>query len=315
MDGTHIVKLIGDPHLGREFKNNVPLERRGEREEMMFKDFEHQLMCPDDLIICIGDLFDHWYIKPEYLKRTLHIILDWRWKNKNKHLIILQGNHDYSPTQGVYGAFDILTLALEPYDNIHVVRKTETICGIMCFPWQWDKSALEQLDDITLWTNTAVGHWDLVDYGGDTGHLCPSKQLQEHGVKRIISGHWHISGTYDVDGVEVWCTGSMQPMTHAEDPEGKMYVTLTAKDFEQADLSSFKDKYVRVLGERGRLDLTAPEGCLGFKVQTQQEDQKVEERVTLGDFDMDKILDKHLKAKEVPEPVSKKIKERLRDIA
>src|SRR5881392_1536159 len=136
------MKLIGDPHLGREFKNNVPLDRRGEREEMMLKDFEKQLIVPDDLIIIVGDLFDHWHIKWQYLHRTIDIILSWQSRSPKKHLVILQGNHDYSPANGVYGAFDVLDLALEPYDNIHVVRKPETVCGVVCFPWQWDRSAL-----------------------------------------------------------------------------------------------------------------------------------------------------------------------------
>lgn len=308
------MKLIGDPHIGREFKQNVPLDRRGERERKMLSEFVVQINAPDDLIIIVGDLFDSWHIKWEYLEATLGIILNWQKYNPHKHLIILQGNHDYSPSGDVRGAFDILELSLHPYSNIHVVRRPETICGVMFFPWQWDQSALEQLDDITLWTDTAVGHWDLADYGGDTGHLCPSIQLKERGVKTIISGHWHIAGVYDVGGVDVQCTGSMQPMTHAEDPEGKMYVTLTAVEYEKADPSSFRDKYVRVLGERGR-EFTPPETCLGFRIKTVDAEPDEVEKVSLGDFDIQKILEKSLKKHEVPEPVSKEIKEHLRDIS
>jgi hypothetical protein len=307
------MKLIGDPHIGREFKNNVPLDRRGEREEMMLAELDKQLFVPDDLIVIVGDLFDHWHIKWHYLDETLNLFLEWQHRNPKKHLVILQGNHDYSPSKGVRGAFDILELALTPYSNIHVVRRPETLCGIMFFPWQWERSALEQLDDINLWTDTAIGHWDLVDYGGDTGHLCPAGELAKRGVKRIIGGHWHIAGDYDVGGIIVQCTGSMQPMTHAEDPEGKMYVTLTEEEYARTSPEEFKDKYVRVyIGPKGTAE--APPTCLGFKVQKAGTDQKVEERVTLGDFDIQKILDKNLKANEVPEPVSKEIKEHLRDI-
>ena len=309
------MKIVGDPHIGREFKNNVPLDRRGEREEMMLAEFDKQINAPDDLIVIIGDLFDHWHIKWHYLDETLALILEWQHRNPNKHLVILQGNHDYSPVRSVRGAFDILELSLRPYDNIHVVRRPETVCGVVFFPWEWGRSALEQLDDITLWTNTAVGHWDLVDYGGDTAHLCPAVELEEHGVKRIISGHWHIAGEYNIAGVTVQCTGSMQPMTHAEDPVGKMYVTLTAEEYQKADPTSFRDKYVRVVGERGRDDISPPETCLGFKIQMKDETEQQEaERVTLGDFDINKILDKHLKSKAVPEDISKEIKEHLGDL-
>jgi calcineurin-like phosphoesterase family protein len=308
------MKLIGDPHLGRKFERNVPLDRRGERERMMFEQFEKELLVPDDLIVMVGDLFEHWYISYEHLYQTIEIILRWQHLFSNKKLILLQGNHDYSPTEGVYGAWDILELTLLPYDNIHVVRKPVTLCGVMFFPWQWDRTALEQLDDIKLWTNTAVGHWDLVDYGGDTGHLCPAGKLHENGVTNIYSGHWHLAGSYNVDGVDVTCTGSMQPMTHAEDPEGKMYVTLTAEEYARTDGATLKDRYVRVLCGPGE-QVEAPETCLGFKVQKLSEEQKVEERVTLGDFDIDKILDKHLKKQEVPEEVASEIKEHLGGIA
>lgn len=305
------MKIIGDPHIGREFKSNVPLDRRGEREEMMLAELDKQLFAPDDLIVIIGDLFDHWHIKFKYLDETLALFLEWQHRNPDKHLVILQGNHDYSPAGGVKGAFDVLELALLPYYNIHVVRRPETVCGVVFFPWEWGRSALEQLNDITLWTDTAIGHWDLVDYGGDTAHLCPAVDLKAHGVERIISGHWHVAGDYDVDGVSVWCSGSMQPMTHAEDPEGKMYVTLSAEDYANADGEDFRDKYVRVLVGKGE-DISPPPTCLGFKMQTKgSEEQQEAERVSLGEFDIQNILDKHLKAKSVPEDISKEIKEHL----
>lgn len=308
------MKLIGDPHIGREFKANVPLDRRGDREEMMFTQFEKELLVPDDLIIVIGDLFEHWYIKSEYLYRTLSILLSWQKKNPKKKLILLQGNHDYSPAEGVYGAWDILELALQPYDNIHVVRTPQTLCGVMFFPWEWARTAEEQLDDELLWTDTAVGHWDLGDYGGDTGHLCPAERLNSQGVTRIISGHWHLAGDYVVGGIKVTCTGSMQPMTHAEDKEGKLYVTLTEQEYNAADPTSFKDKYVRVTCDKGS-EVNPPPTCLGFKTHLSNEKPEAVERVSLGVFDINKILEKHLTSHKVPEPVQKEIKERLNGIA
>ena len=56
------MKLIGDPHLGRVFKTNVPLDRRGEREVMMQNQFWDEIHSIDDLIVIVGDLFDHWYV-------------------------------------------------------------------------------------------------------------------------------------------------------------------------------------------------------------------------------------------------------------
>jgi hypothetical protein len=157
-----------------------------------------------------------------------------------------------------------------------------------------------------------VGHWDLVDYGGDTGHLCPASELRKHGVQNIYSGHWHLAGDYDVDGVNVKCTGSMQPMTHAEDPEGKMYVTLTYDEYIREDID-LTDKYVRVIVGAGE-DVSPPETCLGFKVQVKEQEPEEQERVNLGDFDIKKILDQKLTEYNVPDPIQKEIKANLHGI-
>jgi len=51
--------LIGDPHLGRDFRNGTPLNRRGEREAMQLAQFKEELATPDvHLIVMVGDLFD-----------------------------------------------------------------------------------------------------------------------------------------------------------------------------------------------------------------------------------------------------------------
>jgi hypothetical protein len=103
-------------------------------------------------------------------------------------------------------------------------------------------------------------------------------------------------------------------MTHAEDPKGTMYVTLTAEEYRRTSAADLHDKYVRVLVKAGD-SIDPPPTCLGFKVQTAAEEQRVTETVNLGDFDIDKILDKHLVEKQVPEPVAKEIKEHLGGIA
>ena len=50
LDGM-TVNTIGDPHLGRSFKTGVPLHRLGDREAMVWKEFERQLGLPADLTI------------------------------------------------------------------------------------------------------------------------------------------------------------------------------------------------------------------------------------------------------------------------
>lgn len=312
------MKLIGDPHLGREFKLNVPLDRRGEREQMMFDQFEKELNdATDELLVIVGDLFEHWTIPLPYVYETLRLLTNWAAINQDKNLVILAGNHDISPDKAVVGAFDILEVGLEPYTNISVLRRPEALYGVAFFPWEWERSALEQIDDIRDWTNidTAVGHWDLQSYGDSTFHLCPARQLRDKGVETIHSGHWHIAGDYIVDSVPVHCTGSMQPMTHAEDPEGKLYVTLTEEEYGRTDPSSLHDKYVRVFTTTGS-EIVPPPTCLGFKTQKKDSaEPKERERVNLDNFDMKKILNETLVEHQVPDPIQVRIKGRLNDLA
>ena len=40
------MRFIGDVHLGRKFRTGVPLDRRGELEELFFKEFDRVLRKP-----------------------------------------------------------------------------------------------------------------------------------------------------------------------------------------------------------------------------------------------------------------------------
>src|SRR3546814_20896947 len=87
-------------------------------------------------------------------------------------------------------------------------------------------------------------------FGGDDSHICPTAALKAKfgdGLT-IYSGHYHLPGEYEVDGHTVVCTGSMEPYSHAEDPSGDLYVTLTLAELEARD--DLHDKCVRVLLDR-----------------------------------------------------------------
>jgi hypothetical protein len=131
------------------------------------------------------------------------------------------------------------------------------------------------------------------------------------GAQRLYSGHWHVAGDYRVDGHIVRCTGSMQPMTHAEDPNGRMYVTVTLEEYEEADKAQFKNKYVRVIADVGEEVDELPD-CLGFKVlRKANEEEPQEYNVEVEGFKVSDIIEKNLKKHEVPTEVGTFIKERI----
>ena len=133
------------------------------------------------------------------------------------------------------------------------------------------------------------------------------------GAETIYSGHWHVAGDYVIDGVTVHCTGSMQPMTHAEDPEGKLYVTLTLEEYNEIeDLSSLQDKYVRILAPQSET-VEFLGDCLGFKIVRQDgtDDPDYGAPVAVEEFKTNDVVDRLLVKHDVPAEVKKFIKERI----
>lgn len=312
------MKLIGDPHLGREFLANVPLDRRGDREKMMFVEFGKQINESNDTTVIVGDLFERPIVRLHCLFQTLEIIIAAATIRPNRKIIILAGNHDLDKATDKRGSFHLLSVALERVPNVYVLFKPIIIEDTAFFPWQYEFDAIEQVEqlasDMRLYSPwRAIGHWDLASFGDDTSHLCPAKELTELGITKIYSGHWHLSGVYDVGGFTVICTGSMQPMSHAEDPKGELYVTLSKEEYEKCDPNYLNNRYIRVRTEQGE-EVTPPATCLGFKVEYTTTTREVE-RVNLGTFDLNDIINQAFKSFEVPKDAQSFVKGKLNAIS
>lgn len=308
-------RLIGDPHITRKFEFGVPLARRGEREESLFKQFEDELSDKgEQLLIVVGDLFEKPGVNLKDLHRAMLLVLAAAKANPDRKVVIMAGNHDISAQQNDPGGFDILSLLNGSLPNLIIAHKPLVIDGIALFPWEWSRCAIDQLEVVRgFGFDVAVGHWDLVSYGdGPNDHLCPAAKLVEMGCKEIKSGHWHLAGEYDVDGITVTCTGSMQPMTHAEDPDGKLYVTLTLAEYGEIDPAVYKDKYVRVVAAPGE-EVVPLQDCLGFKIKRSHDETDISDygEVQIDGFKVADVIAKHMKKHEVPEEVGTFIKERL----
>lgn len=294
--------LIGDPHLGRPFKTGVPIHRRGDREELQFKEFQEQLDRPCSKNIMVGDLFDEPNVSLAIIYRTATVYIEAANKRPTTLFILMAGNHDLNRQLHEKGAFHILKLTLSGVDNIIVVDEPTHIDGVSLFPWQWERTALEQIEGIKAgWL--AVGHWDLKDFGGSVAHMCPAKELTAQGYEEIWSGHYHVAGPYDVEGITVNCTGSMQPYTHAEDPSGRLYMTVSLLELESIHPSIIKDRNVRVLLETGEVLPTGID-CLSLTSKRIGEPETLDfHEVGIGDFNMVNTLKQKFEEFEVPDRV------------
>ncbi|SKB63475.1 metallophosphoesterase family protein [Sphingopyxis flava] len=281
------VALIGDPHLGRKFENGVPLHRRGERERKQLTNFQEQLAQDVDIVVSMGDTFDHPAVSNRVVMDVYNAV---EAAAVDRTVIIIAGNHDLPRNLTTIGAFEILEALLDGNPNVMIVRKPTLYRGLAIFPWEWDVSAFAQVEAFPSGeAEVALGHWDLQSFGGDDSHICPTAALKAKfgDDLAIYSGHYHLPGDYEVDGHIVHCTGSMEPYSHAEDPDGSLYVTLTLEELEARD--DLHDKCVRVLLAEGE-ELPSDLDCLALTAKrAAKEDTEVGE-ITLGDFNWSSIL-------------------------
>lgn len=302
------MRLIGDPHLGRKFQTGVPLHRRGEREALQLKQFVEELRAPDELNICVGDLFDHPFVAFSVVLDAARAYHEAAAASPSTTFVVLAGNHDIPRNTETVGAFDIFSALMAPLKNVVVLTKPAVIDEVALFPWEWTRTAEEQVADVQGQKfHTVVGHWDLESFGGDDSHICPT-HLFDNDVN-IYSGHYHLAGDYVVGGRTVHCTGSMQPYTHAEDPEGKMYVTLTLDEaLARDDLS---EKCVRILLNKGQ-ELPTDLDCLALTAKRVSEDVAPED-LNIEGFNWSNILTE--KMADVPTHVVEFIEDKLKEFS
>jgi predicted phosphodiesterase len=286
-DGRTVV-AIGDPHFGKKFEVGVPLAKRGQREASQMRDFRAQLNEEADVVIVVGDLFDYPFVPYSVVDGVKSALADAAQANGDCEYIVYCGNHDMPRDITKVGAFHDLVDRLDGrYDNLHLVRRPMVVTDIAILPWEWDRRADEQVSDLKGQKAVAVfGHWDLTVFEGKDDHLAPTKQLIEvFGDVPFYTGHYHVPGDYTVNGHTVACTGSLQPYSHGEDPQGQLYVTMTLSEALAADV---KGKNVRVVLEPGE---TLPDlDALSVIPHRVRKEVKENNTVSLSDFDWKNIL-------------------------
>ena len=123
------IQTIGDAHLGRVFKTNVALDRRGEYEEQQFEEFERLLNAsrPEGLektqyIKCqVGDLFDKAVVSNQTVLRTLEL-LQFYETTAEEPIYIISGNHDDSKSVTEPTSWDVLAKFFDGSPNVFFVK-------------------------------------------------------------------------------------------------------------------------------------------------------------------------------------------------
>lgn len=307
------IKLIGDPHLGKEFRNGVPLHRRGEREAQQFKELRDQLLTPEvDLIIIMGDLFDKFQVSNEVIMKFVRLTHEVHYEGMPK-VYVLMGNHDVTRNVNLISSFDLVS-------NMNVARNFEfvsvnTLVGtdILLCPYNAFVHTSELFGPLKDLKYSAIfGHWDTISFD-DIGHNLLPYFMAEN-TPLIVTGHEHTPKEWTLpNGTRIIVTGSMLPYSHAEDPEGKLYVTLSVEEFLK-DPAAYKDMCVRLLVEDGE-ELPEQIDVLQLTVKHVTKEQQEEINVSLEEFSMKKLFTEAMTKFNVSEETIEKYWEKYQDVA
>lgn len=279
--------LIGDTHLGKRFEVNVPLHRRGDRERMQWKQFSGLLNMQTDVCIQMGDLFDTAVVPYRVVYKAANEYRAAAAAQPLTQFFVLIGNHDASRNLEAVSAFEIFAEMVRDIPNLVVVQdKPHRYKNLVFIPWHPVITAKEMVAaehaDLIRGSDYAYGHWDVVM--GDDNQL-PAAELKALGITKAFTGHDHNARDIELEGLDVRVVGSMQPFSHAEDPNGQLYVTMTLADLICAG-DTLKDMNVRVILEPDEV-LETPPDCLSLQVQRKSvDDTKEEVSVEFEAFDL-----------------------------
>lgn len=289
-----MLRIIGDVHLGRTFKNGVPLDRRGEREAMLLAQFEQEMnMVDDGDIVCqIGDLFDRYVVPLYVIMQTAVIIRRAAEDHPRVSYIFIAGNHDLSRDADRVSAFEVLEQMLRSPKNILFVIDTSVRIGGYAFiPWSPFKTAQEMVEMLPPEERyeAILGHWDIDGFGKDLPNLIPTALLSTL-TDKVYTGHVHKPQTFTRDGIEVDVVGSMQPLAHGEEAEPKMYLTISLEELEANSLDLSRC-CVRILLKPGEVaPIPSEVGCLQLTVKREGVEEAEDIEVEFDDFDFEGLL-------------------------
>lgn len=326
------VKVVGDPHMGRKFKNFVPLARRGEREALVSAELIRQLndVKGRKLVVIVGDLFDKFSVEPEVVLFTYVEAESAALANPNVTYVYLKGNHDGSRDRKKKSSFDIFARMCRDIPNIVIVDKEPVVIGDYAFvPWDAFIGPKEMVSKLPKDRKYACifTHNDTSDFGDreSAENLMAFAELNER-TDYVVNGHVHppaelgwdeslelpkpITGKY-TGTLRISNIGSMLPFNFGEDNTGRYYTSLTLEEFNAIqDKSTLKDKAVRFILKEGEEVPQVDAMEIRWKFQRDDSDTDTV-KVEIGHFDLEELFDEAMV--EVSEPRKKEAWELIND--
>jgi DNA repair exonuclease SbcCD nuclease subunit len=246
------LELLGDPHLGKSFNNDVPPHRKGDREKLQWAAFKRSLSAECDLHVCVGDIFNSTIVSyctvldaaREYRKTCA--------QHPRTQYVVIRGNHDKGRTADVVTAYEVFAELVAGVQNLKVLGDDVWAWqGYLFVPFDPFRPAADLLPTTgkhetrrMLYTNdgqkfferyeAVFGHWDEGDYGKEQPNLIPLDALAKI-TNCVYSGHVHKPHVTQYGDLTVNWVGSLMPYAHGEDADDSidpLYVTLTLQELE-----------------------------------------------------------------------------------
>lgn len=289
-----MLKILGDVHAGKAFVNDVPLHRRGEREaEVLAQLFDELNVDPEVTShVQVGDLFDQFEVSNEVVMEVFKSYQIASSANPQCTYYLIPGNHDLSRDADKVSSFQILQAMLARCPNVRFVMDPEVIEGMGFMPWHPFKHAETLAKELTE-CDMVFCHCDL-EGGGP--NVIPYDTLSKI-TKKVITGHVHTPQTFHRNGMEIVVTGSMQPYSHAEDPEHKRYITVTVQQYNDLVLNYqdvIKNQYIRLILPKGVEAPSPIPNCMGFKTITEtstDEPEQADISLDIQDFNTRRLFE------------------------
>lgn len=270
---TNKILCIGDPHLGRRFITGVPSHRLYEREETQYAELDRLLNPSDPLIdhiVIMGDLFDRFVVSPTTVLRAVELLRKASEANSHIEYFVIPGNHDMTKDTTKKSSYQLFYEVFSHDWSIPEINRNvafHTSMSHILYPdfngnpdiyvgLYFESYNAFRLSDYNMEISDryagaskkiSFGHWDSVDIIS-SGYLPSADLLADSDL--VVSGHEH---TYKQTfypshpNTPVLFTGSLQPYSHAEDPDKKIYVTVKSENLDNYDLSKdFKYKCLRI---------------------------------------------------------------------
>ena len=193
------LRIIGDPHLGKIFKQGVPKDILGKREQLSFDVLYKLLTCGSNYVLVVGDLFDKFHVDPTVFYNTLQSIESAATSNPDTIFIFLNGNHDLSKEDGKISSFQLLQMYINNHQSIRNVKviltkqedpilKIEDVgLALGLFHYNPFESIDNEYTEDDLYIDPdiypyriAFGHWETIDFNSDVfiDRQVPTKVLK-----------------------------------------------------------------------------------------------------------------------------------------